>query len=62
MMTPQKIKEVYHFPGDGYRNIPPMTVEAESREEAEKIYQEKINKNKPEESVKSTDESGDSLT
>lgn len=54
-----KIKEVYHFPGNGV--IAPLAVEAESREEAEKLYQEKINNVKKDESVKSTEESSENL-
>ena len=55
MMTPQKTKDLFHFPGNGV--IAPMAVEAESKEEAEKLYQEKINNVKKDESVKSTEES-----
>ena len=45
MMTPQdeNVKTKFHFPGDGI--IPPMNIEADTREEAVKIYEEKF-KNK----------------
>ena len=45
MMTPQKTKQEFHFPGNA--NTAPMTVEAESNEEAISIYKNKIN-NTPE--------------
>lgn len=41
-MTPQRTKNQYHFPGNNF--LPNITVEAESREEASKIYMQKINK------------------
>ena len=42
MMTPQKIKNTYHFPGN--RVTPSMSIEAESRQEAEAEYRARLAK------------------